>query len=92
MGIEEVRRVNEAGLGGVWPELVVLLRIEPAAGLAREDEADRISVEGVELQARVAAAYETLAAAEPEHFAVVDAARRFDEVVAAVTQEVLARW
>ncbi len=92
LGIDEVRRVNEAGLGGVWPELVVLLRIEPAAGLAREDAADRISVEGVDLQARVAAAYETLAAAEPERFVVVDAARGFDEVVAAAAEEVLAGW
>ncbi len=92
LGIDEVRRVNEEGLGGVWPELVVLLRIEPAAGLAREDGTDRISVEGVDLQARVAAAYDALVAAEPERFAVVDAAHGFDEVVDAAVEEVLARW
>jgi dTMP kinase len=92
LGLEAVRRVNEAGLGGVWPELVVLLRLEPAAGLAREDYADRISTAGVALQARVAEAYDTLAAAEPGRFVVVDASADFEDVVAACEAEVLRRW
>jgi dTMP kinase len=92
LGIDNVRRVNEVGLGGVWPGLVVLLRLEAAAGLAREDGTDRISVEGVDLQARVAAAYDALAEAEPERFIVVDAARGFDEVVTVAEEEVAARW
>ena len=50
LGIDLVRRVNEAGLGGVWPETVVLLRLDPARGLAREEEANRISEAGVALQ------------------------------------------
>jgi dTMP kinase len=92
LGIEAVRRVNAAGLLGVWPEQVVLLRIDPEAGLRREDEADRISVEGVGLQARVAAAYDELAAAEPERFVVLDASAPLDDVVAAAVEEVLSRW
>jgi dTMP kinase len=92
LGIEAVRRVNAAGLLGVWPEQVVLLRIDPEAGLRREDEADRISIEGVGLQSRVAAAYDELAAAEPDRFVVVDAARPLEAVVAAAVEEVLARW
>jgi dTMP kinase len=92
LGIDAVRRVNEAGLGGVWPGRIVLLRIDPDAGLAREDEADRISIEGVALQRRVADAYDRLAAAEPERFVVVDAARPIDEVVAAAVAGVEARW
>jgi len=92
LGIEEVRRVNAAGLCGVWPRLVVLLRLDPAAGLAREDEVDRISIEGVHLQEQVAAAYDLLAAEEPERFVVVDAAADIDTVVAAVLEEVVARW
>ena len=92
LGIEVVRRVNEAGLGGVWPELVVLLRLDPAAGLAREDGADRISTAGVALQARVAEAYDRLAGAEPERFVVVDASAGLDAVVAEATAAVLRRW
>jgi dTMP kinase len=92
LGIEAVRRVNEAGLAGVWPELVVLLRLDPGRGLAREDEADRISVQGLELQAGVAAAYDRLAADEPDRFVVIDAAADLETVVAAAEAEVLRRW
>jgi dTMP kinase len=92
LGLEAVRRVNEAGLGGVWPAQVVLLRLDPATGLAREDGADRISREGVELQARVALAYDQLAAAEPDRFLVVDASQDLATVVAACEREVMARW
>ncbi len=81
LGIDLVRSVNEAGLQGVWPDLVVLLRMDPAAALAREDTADRISVEGVELQQRVAATYDVLAGREPERFVVVDASQDVDTVV-----------
>lgn len=92
LGIDLVRAVNEAGLQGVWPGLVVVLRVEPETGLGREDEADRISVEGVGLQQRVAAAYEELAAAEPDRVVVVDAGLPFDTVVAAAVGEVTRRW
>lgn len=92
LGIEAVRRVNEAGLGGVWPDLVVLLRVDPEHGLAREAQADRISTAGVALQARVAEAYDLLAAAEPERIVVIDAAAGLEAVVAASAAEVLRRW
>ncbi len=92
LGLEAVRSVNEAGLGGVWPAQVVLLRLDPAIGLAREDGPDRISREGVELQARVAQAYDQLAAAEPQRFLVIDAAQGLEAVVSTCEREVLARW
>lgn len=92
LGVEAVRMVNEAGLQGVWPDTVVLLRVSPERGLAREDEADRISVAGLDLQERVAAAYESLAAAEPERFVVLDAASGVDEVVRASLGVLGERW
>jgi dTMP kinase len=92
LGFDEVRAVNEAGLRGVWPHMVVLLRLEPESGLEREDGADRISGEGIDLQQRVADAYDALAAAEPERFVVVDARRPVDEVVAEVLGELEAQW
>jgi dTMP kinase len=92
LGVEAVRRVNEAGLGGIWPEQVVLLRLEAGRGLAREDEADRISAAGLEFQVRVAEAYDRLAEAEPARFIVVDASEPLEAVVAAAEAEVLRRW
>lgn len=92
LGIEEVRAVNAAGLGGVWPETVVLLRVEPGRGFAREEEANRISEAGLAFQVKVAEAYDRLAADEPGRFVVVDAGRGLEAVVAAAEAEVLRRW
>ncbi|HAX81565.1 MAG TPA: dTMP kinase [Actinobacteria bacterium] len=84
LGIDVVRQVNETGLRGVVPDLIVLLRLDAESGFAREDERDRISSEGIELQHRVAAAYDSLAAAEPDRFVVVDATLPIADIVAAV--------
>lgn len=81
LGVKIVQAVNEAGLRGVVPDLIALLRLDPERGLARENERDRISVAGIELQRRVAAAYDDLAAAEPERFLVLDASRPVSEIV-----------
>ena len=92
LGVDPVRRVNELGLRGVWPELIVLLRIDPELGMRREAVRDRIGDEGIQLQTRVSRAFDTLAAAQPERFAVVDAERRLTQVVAEVCEIVEARW
>ena len=84
LGIETVRQVNEAGLGDVWPDLVVLLEVDPRKALARQDDPDRIGAEGVEFQGVVASAFAKIAAEEPERFLVVDAHANLDAVVKAV--------
>jgi len=81
LGIDEVRKVNEAGLAGVWPDQVLLLVVDAAAALQREDDADRISVEGVTLQQKVSEAYGLIAAAEPGRFSVIDASRPIEDVI-----------
>lgn len=87
LGVDRVRAVNEAGLGGTWPDRVVLLRIEPSAGLERQEVSDRIGSEGDGFQADVAEGYDRLAADEPDRFVVVDVgALDPDEVVAAVME------
>lgn len=61
LGEEEVRAVNELGLGGVVPHHVFALDVDPAVALSRQDGEDRIGTEGVELQAAVRRAYRDLA-------------------------------
>lgn len=92
LGIDAVRSVNEPGLAGVWPQLVILLRVDAVAGLERQRIADRIGREGVEFQQRVADAFDELAIAEPHRFAVIDAGRPLGDVVTAALREIGERW
>ena len=82
--LDEVWTLNDIAIGGVWPDVVVLLRLEADAGLSRQQLGDRIGDEGVEFHSRVAAAFDDLAASEPDRFVVVDASLAFDDVVAGV--------
>jgi dTMP kinase len=92
LGIEAVRTVNRAGLGTTWPDLVIVLAVDPGAGLARQDGEDRIGGQGYEFQQRVAGFYEELAAADPERVAVVDANGGLADVAERVVGLVQNRW
>ena len=83
LGIDRVRAVNEAGLGGIGPDLVAVLWFDPDDALSREDGADRISGEGGEFQRRVAEAYRVLADTDGR-VRLIDASRTVDETVAEI--------
>ncbi len=91
LGVDRVRMVNAAGLAGIWPHRVVLLRVDAKTGLARQDIADRIGSEGIAFQARVAQTFDALVESDPERFAVIDANQKSDAVVQAVLVEI-ERW
>jgi dTMP kinase len=86
LGVAAIRAVNEFATGGLHPALTLLLRIDPAEGRARQadrgEEADRLEREADPFFSRIAAAYDELAAAEPERFRVLDARRPPAELVA----------
>jgi dTMP kinase len=85
LGTEHVRRVNEFATGGLAPDLTVLLDLPPEAAAERAGvEVDRFEEEGAGLQLSVRAAYEELAAAEPERWVRIDAARPAERVHADV--------
>jgi dTMP kinase len=85
LGIEAIRALNDFGTGGLKPDRTLLLRIDPAAGLARiaGREADRLEASGLEFFEAIARAYDELAAAEPDRFAVLDASLPPEQVLAA---------
>ena len=56
------------------PHLTVVLDVDPLTGLARAGEPDRIEGEPVEFHERVRQHFLDLAAADPEHYVVLDAA------------------
>jgi dTMP kinase len=84
LGVEEIRRLNLFATGGLTPDRTLLLRIDPHAGLARiaGGEADRLEREDGAFFETIATAYDELAAAEPERFAVIDASQPPERVLA----------
>jgi dTMP kinase len=84
LGIEQIRTLNAFATGGLTPDRTLLLRIDPAVGRARiaGREADRLELAGEAFFAEVARAYDALAAAEPERFAVIEADRPPEQVLA----------
>lgn len=92
LGIEEVRSVNEPGLLGVWPSMVILLAVEPDEGLARQATGDRIGDEGVRFQQAVADGFAAIAASEPDRFVIIDTGAPLDEVVDVAYREMRSRW
>jgi dTMP kinase len=85
LGVEEIRLLNAFGTGGLTPDRTLLLRIDPSDGLGRiaDRPADRLEQEDVAFFAAIAAAYDALAAAEPDRFAIIDAAQSPESVLAA---------
>lgn len=91
LGVEAVRAVNEFGTGGLTPDRTLLLALDPAVGRARQDgrgdAPDRLEREDEAFFAKIAAAYEQIAAAEPERVRRVDASGPPDAVLAAALAE-----
>jgi dTMP kinase len=88
LGVGEVISLTDAATEGLWPDLTVLLRIDPEEGFARADGADRLEAEGLELQRAVAEAYEEIAQIAADRFVAVDASGTVDEVHARVMEAV----
>jgi dTMP kinase len=82
LGVEEVFRINEWGTEGLLPDIVFLLRLDPAAGLDRsgQEGSDRIEGAGIHFHEQVGEAYLELARRYPARFVALDADRSPAEV------------
>jgi dTMP kinase len=88
LGVGEVIGLCDTATDGLWPDLTLLLKLDPTAGLARSDGTDRFEAEGLELQCAVADAYEEIAIIASDRMVVVDAGGTVDEVHARVMEAV----
>jgi dTMP kinase len=80
LGIDAVRVLNETVLGGVIPDLIAVIDVDPELGLRRQQDADRIGGEGSAFQQAVADAYHTLASADPQRVRLVDPTGAVEDV------------
>ena len=84
LDIETVRMLSEVAAGGLWPDLVILLDMDPQRARGRGGGEDRFESLEADFHRRVRAGYLELAAADPGRWAVIDADRPAGEVSEAV--------
>jgi dTMP kinase len=80
LGVGEVISLCDAATDGLWPDLTLLLRVDPEVGLGRAAGEDRFEAEGLELQRAVAEAYDEIAQIASDRVAVIDASGSVEEV------------
>jgi dTMP kinase len=91
LGVGEVIGLCETATDGLWPDLTLLLRIDPEKGLGRAESDDRFEQEGLGLQRAVAQAYEEIAVIASDRVAVIDADGSVEEVHQRVMEAVRER-
>jgi dTMP kinase len=80
LGVGEVISLTDGATEGLWPDLTLLLRVDPEVGLGRADGGDRFESEGLELQRAVALAYDEIAKIASDRVVVLDGEGEVDEV------------
>jgi dTMP kinase len=92
LGADWVRTLNRWACGEVWPDLTILLDLEPGAGLGRVNQRqgrlgltpDRLENEGLGFHQKVRQGFLDQAAEEAERIKVVDASQPQEKVAGAV--------
>jgi len=88
LGEQDVLSLNVWATQGLFPDLVILLHLEPDQGLSRiKGDQDRIESEDEAFHAKVADAFLKIAEDHPERFRVIDASGPADEVHGRVQEE-----
>lgn len=89
LGPKRVRDLSLWATHELLPDLTVVLDVDPAVGLARFAERDRLEAEPLEYHRTVRAAFLTLAEADPDRYLVLDARADVNEIAAAILERVL---
>ena len=84
LGAELAQSISDTATEGLRPALTLLLRTDPEEGLRRAEGNDRFEREGLDLQVKVAQAYEEIAEREPDRVVPIDASGKIEEVHARV--------
>lgn len=72
LDIDLIDRLNEFATGGLWPDLTILIDIDPSLGLARQAERTRMEDERLDFHRRVHVGFLDIARRNPGRFATVD--------------------
>jgi dTMP kinase len=85
LDVDTLRSLSTWASGGRWPDLAILIDVDPATARSRmAGLPDRLEAAGEAFHARVADGFKELAAAEPDRWRVVDGSASVDDVELAV--------
>jgi dTMP kinase len=87
LDLDELRRINDWAVQGVWPSLVVFVEAPPdvVADRLTGRDLDRFELAGEAFHQRVLDGFRTMAAADPDHWIVI----RSDSTKEAIAAEIL---
>ncbi|NYE36735.1 dTMP kinase [Nocardioides cavernae] len=88
LDVAEVEAVARWATRDLRPHLTVVLDLEPETGLDRFTERDRIEGQSLEFHQRVRQGFLALAAADADHYLVLDAREPIEEIAAAIRARV----
>ncbi|HIG25095.1 MAG TPA: dTMP kinase [Acidimicrobiia bacterium] len=92
LGVAEVAAVSAFATNGLEADLTLFIEVDEATAAERMNRSlDRIEQAGEGFHRRVAEAYQTLAAADPDRWVVIDGVGTVDEVTARVMAAVADR-
>ncbi|HEY8534141.1 MAG TPA: dTMP kinase [Micromonospora sp.] len=89
--IDELSWLSSWATGGLKPDLVILLDVDPTVGLTRvsaRGDADRLESESLAFHERVRYAFLDLAAADPNRYLVLDANQPVETIHKAIVERV----
>lgn len=91
--LEDVRRINQWAVDGLWPELVLLLEAAPEVleRRMRGRQLDRFEQENDGFHDRVRDGFRDMAERDPEHWVVIDGAMDIEQVAGAIRRAVADR-
>jgi dTMP kinase len=84
LGVGEVIGLCDTATDGLWPDLTLLLKVDPELGLGRAQSEDRFEAEGLDLQRAVALAYDEIAIIASDRVVPIDATGTVEEVHARI--------
>lgn len=94
LGADEIRALSSWATDELWPDLTILLDLDPAEGerrrLAVRTGYDRLEAEAADFHRRVRDGFLALAEAEPERFLVIDASLPLAAIAVLIRERVAA--
>ena len=75
LDLAEIKRLNDYATHGLLPDLTLLLDLDPAIGLARQNERNVMEEESLPFHQRIRAGFLALAEAEPSRWRVINSSR-----------------